>query len=197
MAVNLKKGQKVELKKPDGGELHNVIVGLGWDPVEQKRKGLFARSAPQIDCDASAIVLTGGKLAKNKDVVYFGHLKHGSGAIKHMGDNLTGAGEGDDEQIMIKLDKVPAEYDKIVFVVNIYQADKRGQHFGMIKNAFVRLVDEDTGREILRYDLSEDYDGGTAMIFGEVYRHNNVWKFGAVGQATNDKSVGELAARYQ
>ena len=114
----------------------------------------------------------------------------------HMGDNLTGAGEGDDEQIVVDLARMPAEYDRIVIVVNIYQAQKRGQHFGMIQNAFIRLVDADKNNEMCRYNLTEDYSGMTAMIFGEVYRHNGEWKFNAIGQGTADPGIGELVQRY-
>ena len=114
----------------------------------------------------------------------------------HMGDNLTGAGDGDDEQITIDLENIPAVYDKIVIVVNIYQAVQRRQEFGMIRNAFIRLVDASTNKEILKYNLTENYSGMTAMIFGEVYRHNGEWKFSAVGQGTTDPGLGELASRY-
>ena len=113
-----------------------------------------------------------------------------------MGDNLTGAGDGDDEQIVIDLAKVPAQYDRIVLVVNIYQAVQRRQNFGMIRNAFIRIVDGRTNQEMCRYDLSEDYTGMTAMIFGEVYRHDGEWKFNAIGQGTTDPGLGELARRY-
>ncbi len=113
-----------------------------------------------------------------------------------MGDNLTGAGEGDDEQIIVDLEGIPAEYDKIVLVVNIYQAVQRQQHFGMIQNAFIRLVDGKTNKEICKYNLTEDYSNMTAMIFGEVYRHNGEWKVNAIGQGTTDPGLGELANRY-
>ena len=113
-----------------------------------------------------------------------------------MGDNLTGAGAGDDEQIMISLAQVPEQYDHIVLVVNIYQAAKRKQSFGMIKNAFIRIIDGRTNQEMCKYDLSESYDGMTAMIFGEVYRHNGEWKFNAIGQATQDDGLQELIKRY-
>ena len=113
-----------------------------------------------------------------------------------MGDNLTGEGEGDDEQIVIDLDRVPSEYDKIVIVVTIYQAQQRKQHFGLIENAFIRLVDGKNDQEILKYNLTEDYSGMTAMIFGEIYRHNGEWKFGAIGQGTKDTSIGDLCRRY-
>ena len=113
-----------------------------------------------------------------------------------MGDNLTGAGDGDDEQIIVDLASVPGEYDRIVIVVNIYQAVKRKQHFGLIQNAFIRLVDARTNSEMCKYNLTDNYSGMTAMIFGEVYRHGNEWKFNAIGQGTNDPGIGELASRY-
>jgi stress response protein SCP2 len=192
MAVSLQKGQKVSLTKGNAG-LKTLIIGLGWDEV--KKKGLFSRG-DDIDCDASAFVLTGGKLASKTDVVYFGNLKHKSGGVIHQGDNLTGAGDGDDEQIMIYLDKLPPDCDRIVFTVNIFEAQVRKQHFGMIKNAFIRIVDAKNGAELCRYDLSENYNGMTAMIFGEVYKHDGEWKFSAVGQATHDLSINDLAKRY-
>lgn len=194
MAVNLQKGQRVDLRKDDGSDLSKVMVGLGWDPI--KKKGFFSTGS-DIDCDASAFVLTNGKLEKNKDIVYFGHLKHGSKCVKHMGDNLTGEGEGDDEEIFIDLANLPEQYDRVVIVVNIYQSRKRKQHFGMIENAFIRIVDQDNGREMLRYNLSENYDGKTAMIFGELYRHNGRWKFRAIGQATTDDDIDSLAAGFR
>ena len=140
MAVNLQKGQKVNLKKDNGQALGKVMVGLGWDPMEKESGGgflssIFGSSGNNIDCDASVILLQGGALKSNDDIVYFGNLNHSSGAVKHMGDNLTGEGEGDDEQVFVDLNAVPASYDKLIFVVNIYQAETRKQHFGMIKNA--------------------------------------------------------------
>ena len=195
MSVSLKKGQKVSLKKGEDS-LKSVMIGLGWDAAERKRTGFFAPKPQSIDCDASAIVLQSGKLINNADIVYFGNLQHKSGAIKHMGDNLTGEGVGDDEQIFVDLEHVPAEYDKVVVVVNIYQAVKRNQHFGMIKNAFIRIMDGQSGTEMFRYDLTEDYSGMTAMTFGEVYRHNGEWKFNPIGQGTNDPGLGELAKRF-
>ena len=199
MAVNLQKGQKIDLTKGNPG-LKHVMVGLGWD--EAKKSGgllgaLFGGNQ-NIDCDASAMLLdANGKLAANNDVVYFGNLVHFTKTVKHMGDNLTGAGEGDDEQIFVDLASIPQTYSKIVFVVNIYEAMARNQHFGMIQNAFIRLVDSDRKAEICRYNLSENYNGMTAMIFGEIYRHNGEWKFSAIGQATTDNSIGDLAKRYR
>ena len=195
MSVNLQKGQKVNLRKEDGGALRRVMVGLGWDEVKQKR-GFFAPKPQDIDCDASVFVCVGGHLMGTDDIVYFGNLTHKSSCIRHMGDNLTGAGDGDDEQIMVDLASMPSQYDKLVVVVNIYQAAQGKQHFGMIENAFIRIVDADTNQEMCKYNLSENYDGMTAMIFGELYRYNNEWKFNAIGQATRDNGLGELANRF-
>ena len=195
MSVSLQKGQKVSLTKENAG-LSAVVVGLGWDEVEQSKRGFFAPKPQPIDCDASAILLRNGKFCNKNDLVYFGQLQHPSGTVRHMGDNLTGAGDGDDEQIFVDLASVPAEYDRIVIVVNIYDCLKRNQHFGMIRNAFIRLVDGKTGVEMCKYNLTEDYSGSTAMIFGEIYRHNGEWKFSAVGQPTNDPGLGELTRRY-
>lgn len=194
MSISLQKGQKVSLSKDNAG-LSRIVIGLGWDEVQQKR-GFFAPKPQAIDCDASALLLTGGRLANKDDVVYFGNLRHKSGTVQHMGDNLTGAGDGDDEQIVVDLSRVPQQYDRIVIVVNIYQAVKRKQHFGMIQNAFIRLVDSRNNSEMCKYNLTENYSGMTAMIFGEVYRYNGEWKFNAMGQGTNDTGIGEIANRY-
>lgn len=196
MSISLQKGQKVSLSKDNAG-LSQVLVGLGWDEAPRKRAGFFAPKPQPIDCDASALLLKNGKLTDASDVVYFGNLSHKSGTIQHMGDNLTGAGDGDDEQILVDLAKIPAEYDRIVIVVNIYQAFQRNQHFGMIQNAFIRLVDGRNNKEMCQYNLTEDYSGMTAMIFGEIYRHNSEWKFNAIGQGTNDPGIGEVANRYR
>lgn len=195
MSISLQKGQKVSLSKDNAG-LSKVLIGLGWDEVERPRGGLFAPKPKPIDCDASVLLLQNGKLMKKDDIVYFGNLRHESGTVQHMGDNLTGAGDGDDEQVIVDLAKIPAQYDKIVIVVNIYQAIQRSQHFGMIRNAFCRLVDGSKNTEMYKYNLTDDYSGATALIFGEVYRHNGEWKFNAVGQGTNDPGLGELANRY-
>ncbi len=196
MSVNLQKGQKVDLTKGNAG-LKRLIVGLGWDEAE-KKVGFFGRKkGADIDCDASALVCgVGGKLLDKDDIVYFGNLKHRTGAITHLGDNLTGEGEGDDEQLIVELNAIPESYEKIIFVVNIYKAFERNQHFGMIKNAFIRIVDADTKQELCKYNLSENYNNMTAMIFGEVYRYKGEWKFNAIGQPTQDKGLGELAARF-
>ena len=174
------------------------MVGLGWDAAESEGgflKKLFS-GKKEIDCDASVFLCKGGKLTDKDDVVYFNNLKHKSGAIQHMGDNLTGEGEGDDEQIFVDLDRLPADYDKLVFVVNIYQAVQRNQHFGMIKNAFIRIVDNETGEELIHYNLSDNYDNMLAMVAGEVYKRGNDWKFNAVGNGTTDPGLGELSKRF-
>ena len=200
MAVNLQKGQKVNLKKENGQTLGKVMVGLGWDPVENKGGGgllssIFGSGSSDIDCDASVFLCQNGQLLDKNDIIYFGNLEHSSSAVRHMGDNLTGDGEGDDEQVFVDLNSVPAQYDKLVFVVNVYKAKDRKQHFGMIRNAFIRIID-DKGTEFCRYNLSENYEGMTAMIFGEIYRYKGEWKFNAIGQGTKDISLSELAKRY-
>ena len=198
MAVNLQKGQKVDLKKSNGSKLTKLMVGLGWDAAAQEGgffKKLFS-GKKDIDCDASVFICKGGKLSGADDIVYFGNLTHKSGAVKHMGDNLTGEGEGDDEQIFVDLDKMPSDVDKLVFVVNVYQAVSRNQHFGMIKNAFIRIVDGDTGEELIHYNLSDNYDNMLAMVAGEVYKRGNDWKFNAVGNGTTDPGLQELSRRF-
>jgi len=199
MAVNLQKGQKVNLTKSNGKKLTKLMVGLGWDAAEPEGGGFLKKlfsSKKDIDCDASVFVCKGGKLTDKDDVVYFNNLKHKSGAVQHMGDNLTGDGEGDDEQIFVDLNKLPTEYDKLIFVVNIYQAVQRNQHFGMIKNAFIRIVDNETGEELIHYNLSDNYDNMLAMVAGEVYKRGDDWKFNAVGNGTTDPGLGELSKRF-
>ncbi len=198
MPVSLQKGQKVELRKSTGGELTRVIVGLGWDEVKITRGFFLKKNQQDIDCDASAFLLQNDVLMSSQDVVYFGNLTHKSGCVNHMGDNLTGGtGEkNDDEQIIVDLQRLPMSYNKIVFVVNIYQARERRQHFGMLQNAYIRICD-DGGQELCRYPLNENYQNMTAMIFGELYRYNGVWKFNAIGQPTVDNSVSDLAERYR
>lgn len=200
MAVSLTKGQKVSLNKEKAG-LDKIIIGLGWDakPASEKKgflSSIFSAGGPDIDCDASAILLKDDKVVSAQDVIYFGNLKHRSGAVEHLGDNLTGDGDGDDEQIIIKLSSVPADYNKIIFVVNIYSAVSRKQHFGMIQNAFIRLVDSRDNTEVLRFNLTDDYSNMTAMIFGEVYRNDGEWKFNALGQGTQDPGLKELISRF-
>lgn len=200
MAVNLQKGQKISLTK-EGIGLRKVMVGLGWDEAEQKR-GWFAPRPQTIDCDASAILCgSDGKLISNDtkvSCVYFGNLRHASGALIHQGDNLTGDGEGDDEQIMVDISLLPANVEKIVFVVNIYDASVKKQHFGLIRNAFIRLVDVNKNTEICRYNLTEDYSGMTGLIAGEMYRLGNEWKFNAIGQGVREASrLGNIINMYR
>lgn len=206
MSVNLQKGQKISLKKSDGSGLKKVMVGLGWDeaqPAATGWKALFAAKPQDIDCDASVILCgADGRLVSsnvNQCCVYYGNLKHPSGAVVHQGDNLTGGGEGDDEQIMVDLSLLPASICKLVFVVNIYDADVRKQHFGMIKNAFIRLVDVGSGRnEICRFNLTEDYSGKTGMVVGEIYKMDGEWKFNAIGQGVVGASrVTKLLDMYK
>ena len=174
MPVNLQKGQKVSLTKGNPG-LKNVIVGLGWD-VNQFDTGA------DFDLDAAAFLLSdSGKAASSDDFVFYGNLKHASGSVQHMGDNLTGVGDGDDEQIRIDLSLVPASITKIAFTVTIYEAEARRQNFGQVNNAFIRIYKEDTGEELLRYDLGEDFSIETAAVFGELYKHGEEWKFNAIG----------------
>ena len=174
MAISLRKGQKVDLTK-DNPSLKHLIVGLGWDT--NKYDGGF-----DFDLDASAFLLgADGKVTSDSDFVFFNNLRHSSGSVQHMGDNLTGEGEGDDEVIKVDLSKVPANIDKIDFTVTIYNADKRKQNFGQVSNAYIHVMDEDNHKEVIRYDLGEDFSVETAVIVGELYRHNGEWKFNALG----------------
>ena len=204
MAISLSKGQKINLQKSDGKGLTKIMIGLGWD-VAKKKGGFFSSllssfsiADSDIDCDASVFLCKNGKLVDEKeDIISYKHLTHSSGAVRHMGDNLTGEGDGDDEQIVVDLTKVPAEYDRLVFVVNIFMAEMRSQHFGMIDNAFIRICDE-KNQEFCRYDMvGKEYENMTALIFGEVYKHNGAWKFNAIGQATKDDDISSLARRFR
>lgn len=200
MSVSLQKGQKISLTK-DNDKLNKIIIGLGWD-AKSESKGLLGGffgggSGRNIDCDASAFLLQDGKLIDKKDVVYFGNLKHFSKSVLHSGDNLTGDGDGDDEQIIIELKNIPANYDRVVIVANIFRAKERNQHFGMIQNAFIRVVNSESNKEMCKYNLTDDYTDCTAMIFGEVYRHNGEWKFNAIGQGTKDSDLSSLITRYR
>ncbi len=174
MSVSLQKGQKVSLTKGNPG-LSKVVVGLGWDVNQFDTGGDF-------DLDAAAFLLTdNGRVSNQSDFVFFGNLNHPSGSVVHMGDNLTGAGEGDDEQIKIDLSMVPANIAKIAFTVTIYEAEQRRQNFGQVNNAFIRIYNEANGEEILRYDLGEDFSIETAAVFGELYKNGDEWKFNAIG----------------
>lgn len=150
----------------------------------------------QIDIDASAILLQNDKYMQG-DLVYYGNKHHSSGAINHSGDNLTGEGDGDDEVIVVNLVKVPSNINKIVFVVNIYDCVNRHQHFGMISNAYIRIVDPKTNKELCKYNLTDDYSKCTAIYVAELYRYNNEWKFSAIGDGTSDKSVSDMTKLYK
>ena len=174
MPISLSKGQKVDLTKGKPS-LKKIMVGLGWDVNDFD-------SGADFDLDASAFILgANGKCRTERDFVFYGNLEHPSGAVKHMGDNLTGEGEGDDEQILVDLNKVSADTEKIAFTVTIYDADKRRQNFGQVSNAFIRIVDESNDEELIRYDLGEDFSIETAVVVGELYKHNGEWKFNAIG----------------
>jgi tellurium resistance protein TerD len=174
MGVSLQKGQKVSLTKGNPG-LSKVVVGLGWDVNQFDTGGDF-------DLDAAAFLLAdNGKVSAQGDFVFFGNLEHSSGSVRHLGDNLTGAGEGDDEQIKIDLSLVPANITKIAFSVTIYEAEQRRQNFGQVNNAFIRIYNETNGEELLRYDLGEDFSIETAAVFGELYKNGDEWKFNAIG----------------
>jgi tellurium resistance protein TerD len=174
MAISLQKGGNVSLTKTDPGLTH-ALVGLGWD----------ARSTDgsAFDLDASVFLVgDSGKVLSDGHFVFYNQKTSPDGAVVHSGDNLTGAGEGDDEQVSINLPQVDVNVQRIVFAVTIHEAESRKQNFGMVRNAFMRVLNKDSGTEIARFDLSEDYSTETAMIFGEIYRHGSEWKFKAVGQ---------------
>lgn len=174
MAINLTKGQKVDLTKGNPG-LKKLMVGLGWDV------NAFDSGA-DFDLDAAAFMLgDNGKCPTEKEFIFYGNLTHPSESLKHMGDNLTGEGEGDDEQIFVDLTKIPSNVSKVAFTVTIYEAEERGQNFGQVSNSFIRIVDESTGREVIHYDLGEDFSIETAVVVGELYKHNGEWKFNAIG----------------
>ena len=174
MSVTLSKGGNVSLSKEAPG-LTAVTVGLGWD--------VRTTSGADYDLDASAILVgANGKVLSDDNFVFFNNLRSPDGSVVHLGDNLTGGGDGDDEQITVQLSSVPANVDKIVFPVSIYEADSRQQNFGQVRNAFIRVVNQNGGTELARYDLTEDASNETAMLFGELYRNSGEWKFRAVGQ---------------
>ena len=182
MGISLNKGGNVSLSKTDP-TLKNVIVGLGWDarPTD----------GADFDLDASAfMVKEDGKVRSNSDFIFYNQTKSVCGSVEHTGDNRTGEGDGDDEAVIVLLDKIPSDVQRVVFCVTIHDADLRKQNFGQVSHAFVRVVNKDSNSEVARYDLSEDASIETAMIFGEIYRHSGEWKFKAVGQGY----AGGLAA---
>ncbi|MEG3840857.1 TerD family protein [Microcoleus sp. herbarium14] len=196
MAINLTKGQSIVLSKSEY-DLSRLTMALGWD-VAQAKKGLFGRSSgANFDLDSYALMLgDNGKLKNYKeDVIYYSHLESKDKTVVHSGDNLTGEGEGDDEQIVVKLSALAAQYHKIVLGVNIYNGKERNQHFGMVQNAYVRAVDA-AGKEIARYRLSNDpsYEGKLNMLMGEVYREGGEWKFKALGNPLAEDMNGVVGS---
>jgi tellurium resistance protein TerD len=187
MSVSLSKGGNVSLSKEAPG-LQAVLIGLGWD--------VRTTTGADFDLDASALLLdASGKILSDAHFIFFNNLTSPDGSVEHTGDNLTGEGEGDDEVIKVNLATVPAEVDKIVFAVSIYDAEPRSQSFGQVRNAYIRVVNQAGEAEIARYDLSEDASTETAMIFGEVYRNGADWKFRAVGQGYST-GLGGIARDY-
>ena len=187
MSISLAKGGNVSLSKEEPG-LSQILIGLGWDTR--------ATDGADFDLDASAFLLaTGDKVRGDSDFIFYNNLRSGDGSVEHTGDNRTGEGDGDDEALKVKLTGVPAEIQRVAIAVTIHDAESRRQNFGMVQNAFIRVVNDATGREIARYDLTEDASVETAMVFGEVYRHGGEWKFRAVGQGYQG-GLGPLARNY-
>lgn|SRR5690606_20874405 len=177
MAISLNKGGNLSLSKTDPS-LNQVLIGLGWD--------VRATDGADFDLDASAFLLAANdKVRGETDFIFYNQTRSPEGSVEHTGDNRTGEGDGDDEAVKINLAKVPADVQKIAITVTIHDAESRGQNFGQVQNAFIRVVNDQTNVEIVRFDLNEDYSTETAMIFGELYRHNGEWKFRAVGQGYN------------
>ncbi|WP_219118288.1 TerD family protein [Janthinobacterium sp. UMAB-56] len=187
MAISLQKGGNVNLSK-EAPNLKKIIVGLGWDPR--------STDGATFDLDGSAFLLKNdGKVRGDSDFIFYNNLKSTDGSVVHTGDNTTGEGEGDDERLEIDLTRVPNDIDRISITVTIHDADARRQNFGMVSKAFIRCLNAEGEKEIARYDLSEDSSTETAMIFGEIYRHNGEWKFKAIGQGFNG-GLGPLARSF-
>ncbi len=195
MTINLQKGQRISLKKEAPG-LSRIMCGLGWDVASGG--GLLGIFKQNFDLDSSVLCLDSqDKIGRNDNLVYFGNLRHFSDSITHLGDNLTGAGAGDDEQIIVDLPKIPSNIEKLVFVVNIYNCLERKQDFSQVKNAFVRLVDVSNNKEIARYNLSgAEYQGQTGMIMAEIYRQDNEWKMAAIGRGIKIRDLKQLMELY-
>jgi stress response protein SCP2 len=211
MAVSLGKGQGISLKKTENN-LSQVTIGLGWDIQAQKKSflGLFGGGTADYDLDVIAFLVgangkvnnlgrdaQGNVTLQNGDVVFFNNQYHGSGHIWLTGDNHTGAGDGDDEQIIVKLNDLSQQYHKVVFVVQIYKAVENKQHFGQVNNAFIRAVDA-TGKEMVRFDLSGtgQYEQQRSLLFAELVRETSGWSFNAVGQASSSDSFVEWLKHY-
>ena len=187
MAISLQKGGNVNLSK-ESPNLKKIVIGLGWDPR--------VTDGATFDLDGSAFLLKAdGKVRSDADFIFYNNLKSSDGSVLHTGDNQTGAGEGDDERLIVDLDKVPADIERISIGVTIHDADARRQNFGMVSKAFIRCLNADGEKEIARYDLSEDSSTETAMVFGEIYRNNGEWKFKAIGQGFKG-GLGPLARSF-
>ena len=187
MSISLVKGQKIDLTK--GNDLRRAVIGLGWD-INNYDGGF------EFDLDASAFLISSsGKAENDLDFIFYNNLKHPSGSVIHTGDNRTGEGEGDDEQIIIDFAKIPTQIDRIAITVTIHDAENRKQNFGQVSNAFVRVFNEETNEELLRYDLTEDYSIETALVVCELYRHGDEWKFNAIGSGFQG-GLGALCRNY-
>ena len=202
MAISLQKGQKIDLTKKDGSQLTNLMVGLGWKEAK-KSGGLLGMFKAKVDVDIDASVLmlnASGKVPSKEEVIFFNHKDHATGCVHHCGDNLVGGSMGgmeDSEQVLVDLTRVPAGIDRIVFVVNIYDCVNRKQHFGMVENAYIRIVDKGSNETIASYNLTEDYSGKTSMIVGEIHREGSAWKFSAIGQPGYEPGISDLVRKYQ
>ncbi len=188
MAVSLKKGQKVDLTKSNPG-LKKVLIGLGWDTNKYDGGSDF-------DLDSAAFLLgENGKVTSDGDFIFYNNLNHASNSVTHLGDNTTGNGDGDDEQLKVDLSSVPQNVTKIDFTVTINDAESRRQNFGQVSNAFIRICNEETGEELIRYDLGEDYSIETAVIVAELYRNGTEWKFNAIGSGF-EGGLGALCSNF-
>jgi stress response protein SCP2 len=178
----VRKGARIRLAPED----NKLLIGFGWDRVAN------------IECDACAVLLgRNGKAFQTEDLICFGNLKHDSNSIQHLGDNLISLDGKDIEQILASLTAIPAQYERIAFLLTIYQARQKKQHFGLVRNVFIRILNGETGKEVLRYDLSEDYRNMSSLVCGELYRKDSEWRFNAVGQPTQDSGLPALFARYK
>jgi len=199
MSIKLQKGQRINLTEDHDG-LSSILIGLGWDPIK-KNVGflglLMGKAQPEIDFDASVIMLDEyGKMPNKDSLIYFGNIQSICESVTYTGDNLTG-GFGDDEQIIIELSKVPNHICKIVFIFNIYDCVRRNQDFGLIKNAYIRVVKKESNQELVKFNLSDDYAGKTTLIVAEIYRHNKNWNFVAIGKGTSNTSLDEIVQKYK
>ncbi|RDY23788.1 TerD family protein [Romboutsia maritimum] len=174
MGITLAKGQKVDLTKKNPG-LKNILIGLGWDT--NKYDGGY-----DFDLDTAAFLVdSNNKVTNDGDFIFYNNLKHNSGAVEHLGDNRTGQGDGDDEQILVNLASVPQDVNKVAFTVTIHEALERRQNFGQVSNSYIRVLNKDTNEELIKYELGEDFSIETAVVVAEIYRHNGEWKFNALG----------------